>query len=162
MLHYLEQAMKSAPQAPAGEVVLSNISRRGFLKASAAGFAVAAFAGSAQAFERYTTGGESMPHGLIADPLVFVEIGPDGTVTIVAHRSEMGTGARTSLPMVLADENEAVARLSAEFGARTGLHFETLSAVAVGFLADNDPSGETPDRTSVELGAGGNGGLGNG
>ena len=66
------------------------------------------------------------------------------------------------ITMVLADENEAVARLSAEFGARTGLHFETLSAVAVGFLADQDPSGETPDRTSVELGAGSNGGHGNG
>ncbi len=67
------------------------------------------------------------------------------------------------ITMVLADENEAVARLSAEFGARTGLHFETLSAVAVGFLADNDPSGETPDRTSVELGIGGgsNGGHDN-
>ena len=37
------------------------------------------------------------------------------------------------ITMVLADENEAVARLSAEFGVRTGLHFETLSAVAVGF-----------------------------
>ena len=66
------------------------------------------------------------------------------------------------ITMVLADENEAVARLSAEFGARTGIHFETLSAVAVGFLADNDPSGETPDRASVELGTSGNGGRGNG
>ena len=56
------------------------------------------------------------------------------------------------ITMVLADENEAVARLSAEFGVRTGLHFETLSAVAVGFLADQDPSGEIPDRTSVEMG----------
>lgn len=56
------------------------------------------------------------------------------------------------ITMVVADENEAVARLSAEFGARTGLHFETLSAVAVGFLADHDPSGEAPDRTSVQLG----------
>ena len=65
------------------------------------------------------------------------------------------------ITMVVADENEAVARLSAEFGARTGLHFETLSAVAVGFLADHDPSGESPDRTSVELGAS-NGGHGNG
>ena len=61
------------------------------------------------------------------------------------------------ITMVLADENEAVARLSAEFGARTGLHFETLSAVAVGFLADQDPSGESPDRASVEIGSG-NGG----
>ena len=58
------------------------------------------------------------------------------------------------ITMVLADENEAVARLSAEFGARTGLHFKTLSAVAVGFLADHDPSGEAPERTSVQMGSG--------
>ena len=30
----------------------------------------------------------------------------DGTVTIIAHRSEMGTGIRTALPMVAADELE--------------------------------------------------------
>jgi isoquinoline 1-oxidoreductase beta subunit len=41
------------------------------------------------------------------DPRVFVAIASDGTVTIVAHRSEMGTGIRTSLPMVVADEMEA-------------------------------------------------------
>ena len=29
---------------------------------------------------------------------------PSGVVTIVAHRSEMGTGIKTSLPMVAADE----------------------------------------------------------
>ena len=45
-----------------------------------------------------------MPNGLRYDPHIFVSIDPDGTVTIVAHRSEMGTGSRTSLPMVLADE----------------------------------------------------------
>ena len=48
-----------------------------------------------------------MPHGIVTDPHVFVSIAPDGTVTLVAHRSEMGTGSRTSLPMVLADEMEA-------------------------------------------------------
>ncbi len=63
-----------------------------------------ALATPAEAFEPYATGGASMPHGLVTDPLVFVAIDPDGTVTLVAHRSEMGTGARTSLPMVLADE----------------------------------------------------------
>ena len=50
------------------------------------------------------TGGEEMPHGIVTNPLVFVAIDPDGTVTLVAHRAEMGTGVRTSLPMVLADE----------------------------------------------------------
>ena len=48
-----------------------------------------------------------MPHGTVVDPRVFVAIAPDGTVTIVAHRSEMGTGIRTSLPMIVADEMEA-------------------------------------------------------
>ncbi len=37
-------------------------------------------------------------------PNIWVGIDTDGAVTIVAHRSEMGTGIRTSLPMVVADE----------------------------------------------------------
>ena len=40
-------------------------------------------------------------------PNLFVGIQADGTVYIVAHRSEMGTVIRTSLPMVLADELDA-------------------------------------------------------
>jgi isoquinoline 1-oxidoreductase subunit beta len=36
-------------------------------------------------------------------PSVYLGIEPDGTVLIVAHRSEMGTGIRTALPMVVAD-----------------------------------------------------------
>jgi isoquinoline 1-oxidoreductase subunit beta len=40
-------------------------------------------------------------------PNVFVGIDTDGTVYIVAHRSEMGTGIRTSLPLVVADELDA-------------------------------------------------------
>lgn len=103
MLHYLEQATKT-PLATATEVSISNVSRRTFLGVSTAGFAVAAFSKPASAFSRYPVGGETMPHGLVDDPLIFVSIDPDGTVTLVAHRSEMGTGSRTSLPMVLADE----------------------------------------------------------
>jgi len=40
-------------------------------------------------------------------PNVFVGIQQDGTVFIVAHRSEMGTVIRTSLPLVVADELDA-------------------------------------------------------
>ena len=40
-------------------------------------------------------------------PDFFVSISPDGTVTCLAHRSEMGTGIRTGLPRVIADELEA-------------------------------------------------------
>jgi len=40
-------------------------------------------------------------------PNVFVGVEADGTVHIVAHRSEMGTAIRTTLPLVLADEMDA-------------------------------------------------------
>ena len=40
-------------------------------------------------------------------PSVYLGIETDGSVKIVAHRSEMGTGARTCLPMIVADELEA-------------------------------------------------------
>ena len=41
------------------------------------------------------------------NPSVYLGIEPDGTVFIVTHRSEMGTGIRTSLPLVAADELDA-------------------------------------------------------
>ena len=37
-------------------------------------------------------------------PNVFVHVAPDGWVTLVCHRSEMGQGVRSSLPVLLADE----------------------------------------------------------
>ena len=106
-----------------------------------------------------TSEGQRMLHSnpdLVSDTAAALEV--DGAKILGQYAV---LGHYDFITMVLADENEAVARLSAEFGARTGLHFETLSAVAVGFLADHDPSGETPDRTSVELGTGSNGGHGN-
>jgi isoquinoline 1-oxidoreductase beta subunit len=45
---------------------------------------------------------ESRAAGL--NPNVFVHIAEDGTVTIVCHRSEMGQGIRSSLPVLIADE----------------------------------------------------------
>ncbi len=41
------------------------------------------------------------------NPSVYLGIETDGTVVIVAHRSEMGTGIRSVLPMVAADELDA-------------------------------------------------------
>lgn len=52
-------------------------------------------------------GGDAMPNGLRDSPKLFVAIAPDGTVTIVVARSEMGQGVRTSLPRIVADELEA-------------------------------------------------------
>src|SRR5260370_1345981 len=40
-------------------------------------------------------------------PSVYLGLEPDGRVIIAAHRSEMGTGIRTCLPAVVADELDA-------------------------------------------------------
>jgi isoquinoline 1-oxidoreductase subunit beta len=40
-------------------------------------------------------------------PSVYLGIQPSGEVIIVAHRSEMGTGSKSTLPMVVADELDA-------------------------------------------------------
>ena len=52
-------------------------------------------------------GGEGMPQGLRDSPKIFVSIAPDGMVSIVVNRSEMGQGVRTSIPKIVADELEA-------------------------------------------------------
>ena len=112
MLHYLNEQLARAPMAVGERVLIENVSRRTFLKGTVSGVGLVVAMQllpfrSAGAFEPYHTGGLDMPNGIVTNPLVFVSIDPDGTVTIVAHRSEMGTGARTSVPMVLADEMEA-------------------------------------------------------
>ncbi|CDG81822.1 xanthine dehydrogenase family protein molybdopterin-binding subunit [Janthinobacterium agaricidamnosum] len=61
-------------------------------------------AGLVMAAEEKKYGGAAMAGGLVDDVLVFLSVGADGLVTIMAHRSEMGQGIRTSLPMVAADE----------------------------------------------------------
>lgn len=89
--------------------IIQNVSRRSFLK-STTGFVVAmqfAPIGDALAYDDYPHGGEGMPHGIVSDPSIFVSIDTDGSVTLVAHRSEMGTGARTSVPMIIAEEMDA-------------------------------------------------------
>src|SRR6266699_205252 len=40
-------------------------------------------------------------------PNVYLAIGTDGTAYIIAHRSEMGSGSRTALPRIVADELDA-------------------------------------------------------
>jgi len=88
---------------------IENVSRRGFLKGIVAtgGLVVAAEFLSARAVLAYATGAEKMAGGVVTDPHVFVAIDPNGLVTIIAHRAEMGTGSRTSLPMVVAEELDA-------------------------------------------------------
>jgi isoquinoline 1-oxidoreductase subunit beta len=88
---------------------IENVSRRNVLRGLGitAGLVLAVPVAGRRAMAAYTTGAGKMPHGVVVDPRVFVSITPDGTVTIIAHRAEMGTGVRTSLPMIVADEMEA-------------------------------------------------------
>jgi isoquinoline 1-oxidoreductase subunit beta len=87
---------------------IENLSRRGFLKGMVS-------AGALVLSARYypeLVWAEGLPKDTQADlatlhPNVFVGIDTDGTVYIVAHRSEMGTAIRTSLPLVVADELDA-------------------------------------------------------
>ncbi|WP_431204468.1 molybdopterin cofactor-binding domain-containing protein [Bradyrhizobium betae] len=87
---------------------VEKVSRRSILKGLGitGGFVLAAPVMSRPAFA-YETGAGKMPHGVVVDPRVFVAVASDGTVTILAHRSEMGTGVRTSLPLIVAEEMEA-------------------------------------------------------
>jgi isoquinoline 1-oxidoreductase beta subunit len=83
--------------------MITNISRRTVLKgmAGAGGFVLAA---------RVAPTGLGPKAAAAAggfEPNVFVAIDGKGTVTIIAHRSEMGQGVRTGLPMIVADELEA-------------------------------------------------------
>src|SRR5271165_4576522 len=89
---------------------VENVSRRGFLRGLIAtgGLVVAAeLLPARDALAAFATGAAKMAGGVVSDPHVFVSIDPNGLVTIVAHRAEMGTGSRTSLPMAVADELEA-------------------------------------------------------
>ena len=91
-------------------IEILNLSRRGFLQGMTAvgGFVLAAgFASEARAADPPKYGADGMPNGWVDDPLVFVAIAPDGLVSITCHRSEMGQGVRTGMPMIVADELEA-------------------------------------------------------
>src|SRR5947209_16554909 len=109
MLHAIA---KAAAQGAIEQTTIENVSRRQLLQgiAAAGGLVLAApLARGARAATAaaYATGAGEMPHGVVVDPRVFVWIAPDGMVSIVAHRAEMGTGVRTSLPMIVAEEMEA-------------------------------------------------------
>ena len=50
---------------------------------------------------------QATPSAEAWNPDLFLAIEPDGTTRIVAHRSEMGTGIRTALPTIVAEELDA-------------------------------------------------------
>src|SRR3977135_739160 len=83
-------------------ITVENLSRRSILRGIGIGSGLVL--GFRVGFRIFRAGAAPEP-GFA--PNVYVSIDNSGLVTIVAHRSEMGTGIRTGLPMVLADELEA-------------------------------------------------------
>jgi len=90
-------------------LVIANVSRRRFLETAALGGLILAvgYPSATRAADPPKYGADGMPHGWVDNPLVFVAIGADGIVSVVCHRSEMGQGVRTGMPMIVADELEA-------------------------------------------------------
>lgn len=82
----------------AAEVEILDVDRRAFLGTifSAGAFVLAANVATQEADAAVSW-----------QPSVYLGFEPNGQVVIMAHRSEMGTGSRTSLPLVVADELDA-------------------------------------------------------
>lgn len=92
---------------------IKNISRRGFLKtlglgsgALVLGVQFSALLPIPKALAQGLSSSNNINKGSF-EPNVYLTINRDNSVAIVVHRSEMGQGVRTSIPMIVADELEA-------------------------------------------------------
>ena len=80
---------------------IKNISRRTFVKSIGLASGGLILACNTSVFS------EKEENIIEFNPNIFVQLNSDGTVILIASRSEMGNGVRTSLPSVIADEMEA-------------------------------------------------------
>src|SRR5712664_1486784 len=87
-----------------------NVGRRGFLKGmlGAGAFVLGVRWAPAAMFGSEASAGASdaVPNAPLR-PNVYLAIDTDGTAYVIAHRSEMGSGSRTALPRIVADELDA-------------------------------------------------------
>src|SRR5260370_20702753 len=106
--------LRDLPAHPGGDqagggvrrmITVENLSRRNVLRGIGIGSGLVL--GLRGGFRAFPAGAAPEP-GFA--PNVYVSIDDTGLVTIVAHRSEMGTGIKTGLPMVLADEPDTDAK----------------------------------------------------
>ncbi|MEN9663190.1 MAG: hypothetical protein RL324_2139 [Verrucomicrobiota bacterium] len=87
----------------------SHVDRRSFLRFSAlagGGLLLGYYLGKTAAFAAEVGQPTAATIGDFS-PNLFIRISPDGTVTIVSHKPEVGQGISTSLPMVVAEELDA-------------------------------------------------------
>jgi isoquinoline 1-oxidoreductase beta subunit len=90
---------------------VENVSRRGFLKGvvGAGAFVLSVRLMPENLLAGNVTAADPMAPmaSAVLQPGVYLAIDTDGTCYIVAHRSEMGSGSRTALPRIVADELDA-------------------------------------------------------
>jgi isoquinoline 1-oxidoreductase subunit beta len=90
-------------------IQIENVSRRGFLRGmlgtGALVLGVQILPG--RLFAAEVTAGENPMAEAVLQPSVYLAVDTDETVYIVCHRSEMGSGNRTGLPRIVADELDA-------------------------------------------------------
>jgi isoquinoline 1-oxidoreductase beta subunit len=89
---------------------VENVGRRGFLKGmvGAGAFVLSVRWAPAEMFGSEARAGASDAMTKAAlRPNVYLAIDTDGTAYVIAHRSEMGSGSRTALPRIVADELDA-------------------------------------------------------
>ena len=89
-------------------IQIENVSRRGFLRGvlGTSAFVLGARFLPGTLLEADAAGVDPMAAAAL-QPNVYLAIAADGTVYIVAARAEMGSGNRTGLPMIVADELDA-------------------------------------------------------
>jgi isoquinoline 1-oxidoreductase subunit beta len=92
-----------------GMMQIENVSRRGFLKGMVGTGALVLGVQLLPKVLRATPalGVDGGMSNAVLQPSVYLAIDTDGTVFIVCHRSEMGSGNRTGLPRIVADELDA-------------------------------------------------------
>ena len=83
---------------------ITKVSRRDFLKVSGAA-GTGLVLGFNVPFGRDGFAADASSEAFM--PNVWLRVDPDGMVTFWVHRSPLGQGVRTALPMILADELEA-------------------------------------------------------
>ena len=90
-------------------IQVENVSRRGFLKGmlGAGALVLSAQILPERLFGASVSAGEGGMSKAVLQPSVYLAIDTDGTVYIVCHRVEMGSGNRTGLPRIVADELDA-------------------------------------------------------
>ncbi len=108
------------------------LTRRQFLQAASLGSAalIVGFPADGEAVSR--TGDEAR---FAPNPWLAIE--SSGRITLVAHKSEMGQGVRTALPMILAEELGADWRRVTILHARPGSDFPDMRTSGSGSIADS-------------------------